>query len=114
MSKKPSPKPAPRNPVTREAVARTMKTVGSKHGGQVPAGSYVGALQAAEASRNREPHKIIARKDKAPATVRQLQPASKDNRSRQLNSQHDTYWKSRGQPERPFGLTRQLRIKTGI
>lgn len=24
-----------------------------------------------------------------------------DNRSRQLNDQHDAYWQSRGQPERP-------------
>jgi hypothetical protein len=29
--------------------------------------------------------------------------AARDNRSRQLNSEHDAYWRSRGEPGRPEG-----------
>lgn len=29
--------------------------------------------------------------------------ATDDNRSRQLNPEHDTYWRSRGEPARPEG-----------
>jgi hypothetical protein len=36
---------APKAPVTREVVARTMAAVAPKHGGKIPAGSYVGRLQ---------------------------------------------------------------------
>lgn len=29
--------------------------------------------------------------------------AARDNRSRQLNPEHDAYWRSRGEPGRPEG-----------
>lgn len=50
MSKKAAAR-APKAPVTRDVVARTMGAVAKKHGGQVPPRNYVGRLQRSEAAR---------------------------------------------------------------
>lgn len=40
-----SPKPAPKAPLTVEAVARIQGAIAKQHRGRVPKGNYVGKLQ---------------------------------------------------------------------
>ena len=114
MSKKFPVKASPAVPVTRDAVVRTMKAVAPKFGGRVPAGSYVGALQAAEASNNRHAQGTGASQRKTPTPSQPVAPTPQDNRSKQLNPEHDVYWQSRGKKERPADWAHQIQVKPGI
>ena len=44
-SQSPGPVTTPRSPTTPAVVARVMGAVAKQHGGQVPAGHYVGRMQ---------------------------------------------------------------------
>lgn len=94
-------------PVTREAVVRTMKAVAPRSGGQIPTGSYVGKLQLAEAAK-----KSGKRGNGQIKEIPQRVTFDLNNRSRQLNPQHDVYWQSRGQTGRPIGCANQESVKT--
>lgn len=114
MSKKFPVKESPAVPVTRDAVIRTMKAVAPKFGGRVPVGSYVGALQAAEESNNRRAQGAGSSQRIAPPASQQANTSPQDNRSKQLNPEHDVYWQSRGKKARPADWSHKIQAKPGI
>jgi hypothetical protein len=92
MSKTPS---KPVTPIRPADVARIQRVVAKQHGGEVPKGNYVGRMQ-----------RVIAVAPPAEKLVNQQTPKAattqgNDNRSKQLNPNHDAYWRARGETDRP-------------
>lgn len=83
--------------------ARVQGAVAKQNGGGVPKGSYIGRLQHAAADSPKCPNSQLTS-----ARETMSQQSGNDNRSKQLNPNHDEYWRSRGEDKRPDNWERRI------